>query len=79
MRDILITEVPVVLRADLYALAALAGAAVVVVGQVLHVSSAAAMTVAHFSALGSALWRSGMAGGFPLPPEDERQEAEAIS
>jgi uncharacterized membrane protein YeiH len=45
MRDILITEVPVVLRADLYALAALAGAAVVVVGQVLHVSSAAAMTV----------------------------------
>lgn len=45
IRDILITEVPVVLRADLYALAALAGAAVVVVGQVLHVSSAAAMTV----------------------------------
>jgi len=45
MRDILITEVPVVLRADLYALAALAGATVVVVGQVLHVSSAAAMTV----------------------------------
>ena len=45
MRDILITEVPVVLRADLYALAALAGATVVVVGQVPHVSSAAAMTV----------------------------------
>jgi uncharacterized membrane protein YeiH len=45
MRDILITEVPVVLRADLYALAALAGATVVVVGQVLQVSSAAAMTV----------------------------------
>ena len=45
MRDILIAEVPVVLRADLYAVAALAGAAVVVIGQVLHVSSAAAMTV----------------------------------
>ena len=44
-RDILIAEVPVVLRADLYAVAALAGAAVVVTGQMLHVSSAAAMTV----------------------------------
>jgi uncharacterized membrane protein YeiH len=45
MRDILLSEVPVVLRADLYAVAALAGAAVVVMGPVLHVSSAAAMTV----------------------------------
>jgi len=42
MRDILITKVPVVLRAELYAVAALAGAAVVVIGQVLHVSSAVA-------------------------------------
>lgn len=45
MRDILIAEIPVVLRVDLYAVAALVGAAVVVVGQMLHVSSAAAMTV----------------------------------
>ena len=45
MRDILLSEVPVVLRADLYAVAALAGAAVVVLGPVLHISSAAAMTV----------------------------------
>jgi len=45
MRDILLSEVPVVLRADLYAVAALAGAAVVVMGPVLHISSAAAMTV----------------------------------
>jgi uncharacterized membrane protein YeiH len=44
MRDILLSEVPVVLRADLYAVAALAGAAVVVMGPVLHVSSAVAMT-----------------------------------
>jgi len=34
-----------VLRADLYAVAALAGAAVVVTGQMLDVSSAAATTV----------------------------------
>jgi len=44
-RDVLIVEVPMVLRADLYAIAALAGAAVVVIGQMLHASSAAAMMV----------------------------------
>ncbi len=36
MRDLLVNEIPVVLRADLYALAALAGAAVVVGGHLLH-------------------------------------------
>ncbi len=45
IRDILVTEVPVVFRADLYAVAALGGAAVVVVGQMLQVSSAASMMV----------------------------------
>jgi uncharacterized membrane protein YeiH len=44
-RDILITEVPVILRAELYAVAALAGAAVVVVGHVLQLSSALAASV----------------------------------
>lgn len=39
LRDVLVTEVPVVLRADLYAVAALAGAAVVAVGRVLHFPS----------------------------------------
>jgi uncharacterized membrane protein YeiH len=36
MRDVLVKEIPVVLRADFYAVAALAGAAVVVVGHLLH-------------------------------------------
>jgi uncharacterized membrane protein YeiH len=36
MRDLLVNEIPVVLRAELYAVAALAGAAVVVVGHLLH-------------------------------------------
>jgi uncharacterized membrane protein YeiH len=36
MRDVLVKEIPVVLRADFYALAALAGAAVVVAGHWLH-------------------------------------------
>lgn len=38
LRDVLVREIPIVLRADLYALAALAGATVVVVGQVLQIS-----------------------------------------
>ena len=36
LRDLLVNEIPVVLRADLYALAALAGAAVVVAGHLTH-------------------------------------------
>src|SRR3954469_17390445 len=36
VRDLLVNEIPVVLRADLYALAALAGAAVVVGGHLVH-------------------------------------------
>ncbi len=36
LRDLLVNEIPVVLRADLYALAALAGAGVVVGGHLLH-------------------------------------------
>ena len=43
-RDVLLTEIPTVLRADLYAVAALAGAAVVVVG-----------TISHFPATGVAI------------------------
>ncbi len=38
-RDILVSEVPVILRADLYAVAALAGAAVVVIGRGLQLPS----------------------------------------
>jgi uncharacterized membrane protein YeiH len=42
VRDILLAEIPTVLRADLYAVAALAGATVVVIGNLLDVSSTAA-------------------------------------
>jgi uncharacterized membrane protein YeiH len=41
-RDVLLSEVPVVLRSDIYAIAALAGAAVVVVGDALQLPSTAA-------------------------------------
>jgi uncharacterized membrane protein YeiH len=38
MRDVLVADIPNVLRSDLYALAALAGAVVVVIGQQFHVA-----------------------------------------
>ena len=38
LRDLLVAEIPNVLRSDLYAVAALAGALVVVIGQQLHIS-----------------------------------------
>jgi uncharacterized membrane protein YeiH len=64
-RDIMLAEVPVVLRADLYAVAALAGAAVVVVGSVLHVSSAAAVTAGALLCFG--LRFMGIRYGWNLP------------
>ncbi len=45
VRDILLAEIPTVLRADLYAVAALAGATVVVIGNLMGVSSIAATLV----------------------------------
>jgi uncharacterized membrane protein YeiH len=42
LRDVLVTQIPIVLRADLYAMAALAGAAVVVIAPMLHVPAIAA-------------------------------------
>src|SRR5581483_12308242 len=45
LRDVLVVEIPVVLRADLYAPAALTGAIVVVTGPVFHVSPIATTTL----------------------------------
>jgi len=42
-RDVLVMQIPTVLRADLYAIAALAGAATVAAGYVLHLPPAAMM------------------------------------
>lgn len=39
VRDILVSEIPIVLRAELYAVAALAGSAIVAIGNLLHVPS----------------------------------------
>ena len=45
-RDVLLAEIPIVLRADLYAVAALAGATVVVIGAALRLPSPTAVTLA---------------------------------
>ena len=55
-RDVLLAEIPTVLRADLYAVAALAGAAIVVIANMLQLPSGAA-----------ALAGAGLCFGTPLP------------
>jgi uncharacterized membrane protein YeiH len=45
VRDILVAEIPTVLRSDIYAVAALAGAGVVVIGDLLHVPATATTIV----------------------------------
>ena len=65
LRDMLVREIPVVLRADLYALAALAGAIVVVAGHVAHVSPIATAIVG--GALCFALRYMAISHGWHLP------------
>jgi uncharacterized membrane protein YeiH len=52
VRDILVAEIPTVLRADLYAVAALVGATVIVIGQKLHLSSMAVTLAGGFLCFG---------------------------
>jgi uncharacterized membrane protein YeiH len=70
LRDVLVSDIPVVLRSDLYAVAALAGAIVVVAGHVLTAPPAAS-TVAGaavcFAVRLVGLWR-----GWRLPTAGER-------
>jgi uncharacterized membrane protein YeiH len=75
VRDILVNEVPSVLRGDVYAVAALAGAAVVVGGRLLALPSAA-VTVAG-AILCFALRFIAIQRGWQLPVarRDERQRA----
>ena len=64
-RDILLSDVPVVLRSDIYAVAALAGAAVVVIGHGLGLPSAA--TTCSGAALCFALRLAAIRHGWHLP------------
>ena len=77
-RDVLLAEIPTVLRADLYAVAALAGAAVVVIGSLLHLPSTAATIVG--AALCFGLRVMAIQRGWQLPiarPRKQSEEAQA--
>lgn len=69
VRDVLLADVPMVLRADLYAVAALAGAAVVVIGALLGLPSAATMFAGALCCFGLRMlavrrgWQLPVAGG----------------
>lgn len=80
-RDVLARQIPVVLREDIYAVAALAGAATVVVGYVLHAPSAPMMLAG--AAVCFALRLMAMLHGWHLPLahsahaiESEKEKAE---
>ena len=75
LRDVLISQVPTVLRAELYAVAALAGASVVVVGHVLNLQPTAMAIVGAVLCFGIRLvairrgWRLPVAG-LPQRPKE---------
>jgi uncharacterized membrane protein YeiH len=64
-RDILVREIPTVLRTELYASAALIGAAVVVIGDMLHLSSSGVAITG--AVLGFGLRFLAMRRGWQLP------------
>jgi uncharacterized membrane protein YeiH len=66
MRDVLLNEVPLVLRADLYAVAALAGAAVVVVGDRLGLPATAVMCAGALLCFGLRVAAIRYAWGLPV-------------
>jgi uncharacterized membrane protein YeiH len=77
VRDVLVADIPTVLRADLYAVAALAGAAVVVIGELLQLPPTATTIVGALLCLGLRLmairrgWHLPVAR-WPEPPADKR-------
>ena len=74
VRDVLVAEIPTVLRADLYAVAALAGAALVVIGNLLHLSSAAAMIAGAALCFGLRVMAIQRGWHLPVAPPPEQSE-----
>lgn len=72
MRDLLVAKVPIVLRAELYAVAALAGAGVVATGHVLHVPLSIATVMGAL--LCFALRLAAIRRGWRLPVADLEEE-----
>ena len=76
-RDVLLSEVPAVFRSDIYALAALAGASVVVVGDGLHLPTTA--TACAGAALCFGLRLAAIRFGWHLPTARTPDPIEADS
>jgi uncharacterized membrane protein YeiH len=74
MRDILVAEVPTVLRTELYAIAALTGASVVVLGKMLHVPTG--LTAIAGAVLSFGLRFVAMRRGWHLPTARPRNADE---
>ncbi|HEY6911460.1 MAG TPA: trimeric intracellular cation channel family protein [Myxococcales bacterium] len=75
-RDVLLAQVPTVLRADLYAVAALAGAAVVVLGDAVRIPPAAAMVVGFILCFGLRLMAIRRGWHLPTAPAPAQADAE---
>jgi uncharacterized membrane protein YeiH len=76
MRDILLAEIPTVLRADLYAIAALAGAAVVVIGNLLHLPPTATTIVGALLCFGLRLMAIRRDWHLPIAKLQERSSSQ---
>jgi uncharacterized membrane protein YeiH len=77
MRDILVAEIPTVLRADIYALAALAAAAVVVSGQFLHIPPTATTIVGALLCFGLRLMAIRRGWRLPVARRNEQRNEPA--
>jgi uncharacterized membrane protein YeiH len=71
VRDLLVAEVPTVLHAELYAVAALAGATAVVIGELLLVPSAPMAVVGAILCFGLRLGAIRRGWGLPVAPHPE--------
>ncbi len=76
MRDVLLTEIPQVLRSDLYAVAALAGASTVVVGDLLGLSYAISAPVGGILCFGIRLMAIKHRWNLPVPHLSAQRRAD---
>jgi uncharacterized membrane protein YeiH len=78
-RDVLLAQVPTVMRADLYATAALAGSSMVVIGPVLHMPSAVAMLLGALLCFGLRLLAVQQGWHLPLAQTPKQPNASSHS
>jgi len=76
MRDLLLAEIPTVLRTDLYAIAGLAGAAVVVIGNLLHLPPTATTIIGALLCFGLRLMAIHCGWHLPIANWHERSSSQ---